>query len=780
MNKALKILTTWGVPVAYLNPPADALHNVRVELNLNGPWILSGVLPYNSEKWDYFTDAYVFEIDGRHFRLVSTEEQRDDKGRLLANFKAEGMWAIELGTLYGPTRSVEVLSATAPQAMTAVLAGTGWSVGTVTVPDSEIHDLETEKDSVIQNLQRIRELWGGDLVFDTANRTVSLYAEGDYGADNGMQFRYRKNNRQIKRSIKWLPINRLYVYGKDDLTIASVNGGLEYLEDFTYTRQALGLGPTDPIPQAAIREGKITNQDIDDPAELLDWGQKQFPDLLQPKAAYTVSVADLRTLTGHEHETFDMGDWATAIDEGLDVNFKARIVRYVYDPFGGYYPGVPPMAEVTLANFEDNIQQLLADLARTAQTVKESILRNRILRRIALDGLINTAAVEILSGNTELSWGADGITAREVDGQGQPTGRLLRLTGQGLAISEDGGQNWGLALTPNGLLGSWVIVSDVYAITTADGYTRLSGTGLECWDNQAVPVMRAKFGQYEAGKFGLKLRDRTGNVVILDEDGILQTWQEGRADNIDATHPLMLSIYLPPETKSIHKALLRFRLQAFRAYETGAASGGGSTSGPYSQSGLPTSTKASESIQTHTTGSSALWYLYSLNIIDAVSYAGQHNHDGNTGSYGGHSHLYTYQMANGTWVDAYTDWEPDHWHSISTVYNHTHNLTADHKHDLTIPGHTHTFDMPSHTHTTPNHSHEMVYGIYTSTPATNVAVKINGLDRTLNLGGPFSTDQANLNIAPYLVVGQWNTVELDSVQLGRIDATVFIQAKMGV
>jgi len=31
-----------------------------------------------------------------------------------------------------------------------------------------------------------------------------------------------------------------------------------------------------------------------------------------------------------------------------------------------------------------------------------------------------------------------------------------------------------------------------------------------------------------------------------------------------------------------------------------------------------------------------------------------------------------------------------------------------------------------------------------------------------------------------LSVGQWNTVQIGSSRLGRIDSTVFIQAKMGV
>jgi hypothetical protein len=74
--------------------------------------------------------------------------------------------------------------------------------------------------------------------------------------------------------------------------------------------------------------------------------------------------------------------------------------------------------------------------------------------------------------------------------------------------------------------------------------------------------------------------------------------------------------------------------------------------------------------------------------------------------------------------------------------------------------------------------HDIDFGIYEDTTATGVTVTINGTSRTAALGGPFSTDKDDLNIASYLVAGQWNTIVLGSTRLGRIDATVFLQAKM--
>ena len=113
---------------------------------------------------------------------------------------------------------------------------------------------------------------------------------------------------------------------------------------------------------------------------------------------------------------------------------------------------------------------------------------------------------------------------------------------------------------------------------------------------------------------------------------------------------------------------------------------------------------------------------------------------------------------------------------------HTHGLW-NHGHKFTANGHSHSMEHNhgmEHNHTVSAHAHEMVYGIFNSTPATGVTVVINGIDRTTALGGPFTADQSNLNIAAFLNIGQWNTIALGSSQLGRIDGTVFIQALMGV
>jgi hypothetical protein len=212
----------------------------------------------------------------------------------------------------------------------------------------------------------------------------------------------------------------------------------------------------------------------------------------------------------------------------------------------------------------------------------------------------------------------------------------------------------------------------------------------------------------EGGAYGLLVRDKSGQKTILDENGILQTWQEGRADNVESGKPLVLSVFLPSETRQVNKAILRFKRQKFRAYSKSAKAGGDHRHMMmefYDQVAQP-----------------GTWYAWAVGEIG-----------GGTAGY----------IVTGVPT------------TNKTVY--TKGASGDHVHDI-------------------------VYGIYEGTASSKVTVKINGVDRTSALGGGtgFDVDKDNLDITPYLQVGQWNVIELGSGTLGRIDSTVFIQALMGV
>jgi len=183
---------------------------------------------------------------------------------------------------------------------------------------------------------------------------------------------------------------------------------------------------------------------------------------------------------------------------------------------------------------------------------------------------VNTFSTLINSASGYLKWSDDIFEAIEVDGEGTETGKRIRITPGGIGVSLNGGITYETAITAG-----QIFVSDSFIVASLDGFTRLIGNGLQVFDDEGIKRLHA--GQYLTGKFGLALWNKTGDTIILDEDGIMQTWQEGRTDNVQSGYPLVLNLYLPSETQSIKRAILRFKRMAFRAYSTGAASGGGHT-----------------------------------------------------------------------------------------------------------------------------------------------------------------------------------------------------------
>src|SRR5690606_24873625 len=145
-----------------------------------------------------------------------------------------------------------------------------------------------------------------------------------------------------------------------------------------------------------------------------------------------------------------------------------------------------------------------------------------------------------------------------------------------MALSLDGGESWRTAISPYGvvaerLIGK-VILGEKLEISDEEGTFVINGNLLTIKDRNEV--VRLRLGEYSTNRFGLQLMNRTGKEVILDEMGMLQTWQEGRTDNVDQSHGLTLYVYLPPETLSVRRALLNFRLLPFRSYSSTTESGG--------------------------------------------------------------------------------------------------------------------------------------------------------------------------------------------------------------
>jgi hypothetical protein len=297
--------------------------------------------------------------------------------------------------------------------------------------------------------------------------------------------------------------------------------------------------------------------------------------------------------------------------------------------------------------------------------------------------------------------------------------------------------------------------SNVY-IEDENGRFNITGDLLTVYDDDTpTPNVRVQLGNYDVvnGKFGLLVKSADGNTTIIDESGILTSDTISRADNVDSTHKLKIKFYVDDNVISVNQVKLSFSLENFRAYSgSGTQSGGTSTT----SSGGTTTTQSGGTTTTSSGGGETsdpgYWTLIPAQGLlgDFMDFAGSHNHGGAVSSDGAHVH------------------------SMYSV-RHTHDVD-DHTHG--IPTHSHS--ISKHSHSISTHTHAINYSIYESgSAATNVKIYVDSILRLDNGGSGYTTSQNSLDLSSWISTSGWHTVELESSQLGRIDASIYIKSFIG-
>lgn len=219
----------------------------------------------------------------------------------------------------------------------------------------------------------------------------------------------------------------------------------------------------------------------------------------------------------------------------------------------------------------------------------------------------------------------------------------------------------------------------------------------------------------------LRVVSRNSDKIFMDRGGIVQSWGDSLAENVDDVKKVRMDFYMPDNIERVDQFLLFFRLLPFRAYSKGAL-GGGSVS--------------------QTSGASSEETTKGFTEVDA------------------------------SYVDTTEDGAHDHSEEVTEQPNHTHK-------SLMLQGHTHGIE---HTHNISlgNHTHDIDYGIYESTSATGIKVYVDGTLRLDNGGSGFTTDQENIDLSEWITAPGWHYVELSSTQLGRLSVAYFTQVFLSV
>lgn len=240
--------------------------------------------------------------------------------------------------------------------------------------------------------------------------------------------------------------------------------------------------------------------------------------------------------------------------------------------------------------------------------------------------------------------------------------------------------------------------------------------------------------------------------------------------NLDSKYPLTIRFYVPPNVKKVKNATVNVFLENYRMDSDITQGGGGVAGGSVSLSvasgGGYTNTlsQGSKTSYVRKWGSPPHEYVaptqaFNKNGTIEINAGGLIN---NTG---------TNSLGLGT---------------LNATIGSTSTYVADllrlqHSHE--IPSHSHSISIEPHTHTgqasvtIKDHEHKLKEGIRvsTTTPSTTT-IAINGTN-VCSVSGANATEN-NVDITPYITIGEWNIIKVSTANLARISVYGTIEALM--
>ncbi len=282
-----------------------------VTAEINGEETLTFSVPAKSESLSHIVPERAVSVEDNTYRVRRITTKRTVRGSEV-EVHCEAMW-YDLATA-GQIDATEWTQVTAGDVISIALGDTEWRPGVVEV--TNLRTYSTDDTNPLALLREVQKQHGGDLVFDSENREVHLLIQA--GNDNGVAFFYGKDLTESKRVVDTTSlVTRIYARNEEGVTIASVNNGLPYVEDFSYTSEV----------RTAVYDFKSGTS----PFTMLSMANATLANRAKPSYSYEVTVADLSVISGQTIDRFGVGDRVTVSDEGIGLLDTQRIVELRYD-----------------------------------------------------------------------------------------------------------------------------------------------------------------------------------------------------------------------------------------------------------------------------------------------------------------------------------------------------------------------------------------------------------------------------------------------------------------
>ena len=383
--------------------------------------------------------------DGQVYRITAIDE-----GAATANIKGK----LELSPLRADmripyTNGSDTLAGTVEGVLPA-----GWTVvdhSLSTIRRTIDLDSATPEDVILG----AASAFGGLAIrYKIADKAVHFYAPGDFKA-GGVYLTEELNltSTNFKGSSSGL-CTRLYARGKDGLTFAGINGGKDYVENFTYT---------DKVICTYWEDERYTVAE-----NLLEAAQKKVDASAVPVRSYSCGVVDLAKAWRYEegagsniyaHLNIQLLTVATLLDTRRGTRIDHQVVQYKR------YPHYPDLNVVTLSTKAPTITTTVKQLQDAIENPSSSF-------RKQMQSLINQMAAGISGhdgGTMEITFNSEGKPngIRWGDGDDLATSqKVLWLNLEGIAYGQNGVNGdystvWSFA--QNGFVADWIVVGTLTA-----------------------------------------------------------------------------------------------------------------------------------------------------------------------------------------------------------------------------------------------------------------------------------------------------------------------------
>lgn len=298
------------------------------------------------------TDEYVIKetkTEDEWLDITATLNVEELEGKLIENFSSE--------------------TKTITECLNSILAGTGWSVGYCEI--TKKRTLVGTYKSAWTLSQECINTYLCELEYDTINKKINVYEKR--GSYKGVFMIDNVNVKDIDiQSNSYDFYTRLIPIGKDGLSIASINNGKPYIENYQYSKK---------VKTQFWKDERYTIVE-----HLLEDAIVKLDEMSQPVKAYEVSLLDLAKIDNNKYKAYEfgLGDTILLKSKLKNLKLKHRIVKYTE------YPENPNENKVSLSTvkitFED-IQKKYNDTVDTVENV------------VNADGTVSSSSIDNVDGS---------------------------------------------------------------------------------------------------------------------------------------------------------------------------------------------------------------------------------------------------------------------------------------------------------------------------------------------------------------------------------------------